>query len=311
MRYAMIGTWEMALAGVRQAHPVLAAGGAVGDAIEAAIRVVEDNPAQCSVGYGGLPNLRGEVELDAAYMDGDTFHFGAMMGARFVKNPIAVARALSARRRDCVICGRGAEEFAAEHGFEMINMLTASAKERWEKQCAQRAEEAYQAGHSHDTVCMVGFDEGGHMAVGVSTSGLFMKQPGRVGDSPIIGSGYYCDTAVGGAAATGLGEDIMRGCLSYEVVRAMREGLSAQAACERTLYPHLEALAARGYVMDDSLSLIAMDAKGGFGAASSLPAFPFAVVSEQQEPALYMVVREQDTTRVIPATQELLAAVPK
>ena len=113
------------------------------------------------------------------------------------------------------------------------------------------------------------------MVAGTSTSGLFLKKPGRVGDSPIIGSGFYCDARCGAAAATGLGEDIMRGCLSYEIVSRMRDGADPKSACEGAL----QALSRRKAELGEdagSISVIALSPEGTFGAATTLPVFPFA-----------------------------------
>ena len=137
----------------------------------------------------------------------------------------------------------------------------------------------------HDTVCVLALDENGHLAAGVSTSGLFMKDPGRVGDSPVIGSGFYADDRFGAAAATGLGEDIMRGCLSYEVVSRMKRGESPKEACEGAL----RELSARKIELGEdagSISLIALAPDGRFGAATTLPRFPFAA-AHGDENALY------------------------
>jgi len=284
--YAMIGTWEMAMEGMRLVEPLLAAGDPVGQAVEAAVSAVEADPRFDSVGYGGLPNAEGEVELDAAYMDGDTLGFGAVMGVRRVRSPIAVARSLVGRRTDCLLCGPGAERYAREAGFAEGDLRTERSQARWEEERQRRdqggdAAATAQRYWGHDTVCMIGLDAGGHMGVGASTSGLFMKLPGRVGDSPVIGSGFYCDSEVGGAAATGLGECILRGCLSYEVVRGMRDGLRPQEACERAVLAHMHSLRRRGQAIEE-FALIALDAHGHTGAAGTVADFPYAVLSQSQ-----------------------------
>ena len=127
----------------------------------------------------------------------------------------------------------------------------------------------------HDTVCVLALDEEGRMAAGTSTSGLFMKAPGRVGDSPIVGSGFYCDERYGAAAATGLGEDIMRGCLSYEIVSRMRAGDSPADACSGALASLVERKRSLGEDAG-SISLIALSPDGEYGAATTLSVFPFA-----------------------------------
>lgn len=109
----------------------------------------------------------------------------------------------------------------------------------------------------------IALDASSKITVGTSTSGLFMKIPGRVGDSPISGSGFYADSKIGAASATGLGEDIMKGCLSFEVVRKIKEGMPPQEACDKTLYEFVSDLENRNKNIDDvQISLIAMDKEG-------------------------------------------------
>ena len=108
---------------------------------------------------------------------------------------------------------------------------------------------------------MVCLDEMGTVVAGTSTSGLFMKKPGRIGDSPLVGSGFYADSEVGGATATGLGEDLMKGCISYEIVRLMKEGLTPQEACEKAVNDLDASLKKRRQVAGD-LSVVALNNKG-------------------------------------------------
>ncbi|HCT91760.1 MAG TPA: glycosylasparaginase [Lachnospiraceae bacterium] len=276
-QWNFIATWKMSLEGVRRASRVLGEGQSLERAVVEAVKTVEDEVAYCSVGYGGLPNRNGEVELDAAYMDGDTLKAGGVMAVRDIKNPVEVACRLSKYERNCFLAGEGAMTFARRHRFALRNMLTPEAAERFktakiEKDLLER-QEAYDG---HDTVCVIGRDAGGSMACGVSTSGLFLKHPGRVGDSPIIGSGFYADSGVGAAAATGVGEDIMRGCLSYAVVGRMACGCPVQEACENVLADHTAKLRRIGRSCG-SMSVIAMDREGRVGAATNLELFPFAV----------------------------------
>lgn len=135
---------------------------------------------------------------------------------------------------------------------------------------------------------MVDLDSQGSMVAATSTSGLFMKRAGRVGDSPISGSGFYVDSAIGGATATGLGEDLMKGCLSYEIVRLMGEGLHPQEACEKAVQDFDKVLKARRGKAGD-LSLVAMNNKGEWGCATNIEGFSFAVATETQEPTVFLV----------------------
>ena len=162
---------------------------------------------------------------------------------------------------------------------------------------------AYQG---HDTVCVLALDEHGGMVAGTSTSGLFMKEPGRVGDSPLIGSGFYCDARFGAAAATGLGEDIMRGCLSYEIVSLMRRGASPAEACSTALSGLTERKLSLGEDAG-SISLIALNPSGEYGAATTLPVFPFAA-GREEEASLYAVSAGDSGFR--PVTPEEVSGEP-
>lgn len=280
MKQRMIATWKMSLEGVHLGNECLKKGKEAGDAIEKAIQCVENEVAFCSVGYGGLPNIEGNVELDSAYMDGETLGYGAIMAAHNIKNPIRVARHLANHQVNCVLAGRGAEQYAEKNGFEMCNMLTPSSKKRWLERLTQQQE--LKAYDGHDTVCMIAKDVSGKMASGVSTSGLFMKSPGRVGDSPIIGSGFYCDQEIGAAAATGLGEDIMRGCLSIRLLDLVQAGMDVQKACDYVLDEHMKRMK-RAKRECDAISLIAMDKDGNYGATTNIDAFPYVVINDNQE----------------------------
>ena len=223
--WGIIATWRMAVEGITKASDMLKNGGNAGDAIETAIKEVEDFPYYKSVGYGGLPNEEMEVELDAAYMDGDTLDIGAVAAIKDFANPISIARRLSQEPVNNLLVGEGAEKFAHRNGFERKNMLTDRAKIHYHNRVKEVQETEIKPYTGHDTVGMVCLDSAGKMTAATSTSGLFMKRKGRVGDSPISGSGFYVDSAVGGASATGLGEDVMKGCVSYEIVRLMKEGM--------------------------------------------------------------------------------------
>ena len=305
--WGMIATWRMAHDGVLAAKELLEGQASCKDAVETAIKAVEDYPFYKSVGYGGLPNERGIVEMDAAFMDGETFKIGAVAGITDVANPISVARQLSDEKFNSFRVGQGATEYAMLAGFERKNMLTDRAKKIWEKRLAEIAASNLDPYDGHDTVGVVALDTQQQMAVGTSSSGLFMKKQGRVGDSPLSGSGFYVDSTIGGAAATGLGEDLMKGCLSYEIVRLMGEGLSPQAACDRAVYGFEERLRKR-YGKAGAFSLIALDKNGAWGVATNVQ-FTFSVATADQEAAIYMANPGPDQTTVItPITQEWLDA---
>lgn len=289
--WGMIATWRMAVEGITEGAKCLKENGDAGDAIETAIREVEDFPYYKSVGYGGLPNEEMEVELDAAYMDGNTLDIGAVAAIRDFANPVSIARRLSKEKVNNLLVAEGAEKFAHKEGFERKNMLTDRAKAHYRKRVKEVAEQEIKPYSGHDTVGMVCLDTSGKMTAATSTSGLFMKKKGRVGDSPISGSGFYADSKKGGASATGLGEDLMKGCISYEIVRLMGEGMHPQEACELAVNRlDAELRERRGEAGD--LSLIAMNPKGEWGVATNIDGFSFSVVTENEEPTVYLVKRE-------------------
>lgn len=291
--YGIIATWRMALEGVSEAETMLAEGASVKDALETAVRAVEDFKYYKSVGYGGLPNEEEVVELDAAFMDGDTLSIGAVGAVQDFANPVSIARKLSLEPVNNFLVGKGAEKYAHKNGFERKNMLSERAKIHYHNRLVEdaaksQAERELKPYAGHDTVGMVALDKEDSMAAATSTSGLFMKKSGRLGDSPVVGSGLYVDSEVGGASATGLGEDLMKGCISYEIVRRMKEGMHPQEACESAVKELDEKLKKRRGSAGD-LSLIAMNNKGEWGCATNIKGFSFAVATENLEPTVYLV----------------------
>lgn len=303
--YGMIATWRMAFEGITKGREILKDGGCAGDAIESAIREVENFEFYKSVGYGGLPNEEMEVELDAAYMDGTTFDIGAVGAIKDFANPISIARRLSKEKVNNLLVAEGAEKFAHKEGFERKNMLTERAKIHYYNRMKEIKEQEIKPYSGHDTVGMVCLDGSGNMTAGTSTSGLFMKKKGRVGDSPICGSGFYVDSKVGGASATGLGEDLMKGCISYEIVRCMKEGHSPQEACEIVVNNLDAELKARRGMAGD-LSVVAMNNKGEWGVATNIEGFSFAVTTEDEAPIVYITKNSDGRCIHEKASQEWL-----
>lgn len=285
--YGIIGTWSMATLGVKNAQPLLEKGDTAGNAVEEAITGIEDYPYFKSVGYGGLPNSAGELEMDSAFMDGDSFQIGAIAGVKDIANPIKVSRSLSTKRVNNFLVARGAEEYALEQGFTPKTMLTKRAQGMWEK----RRQEVAKTGRltpydGHDTVCVIAVDQQNSMAVGTSTSGLFMKHPGRVGDSPQAGNGFYVDSEIGGVAATGLGEDMMKRPLCFETLQLMQAGYPVQEALNKAVYNFVDLLEKRNGQVGE-FSYIALDKDGNYACATNVD-FQFAVATAEEKPALYL-----------------------
>jgi beta-aspartyl-peptidase (threonine type) len=248
----LIGS-ENALAALPPAMQILKQGGSALDAVEAAIRLVESNLEDHSVGVGGWPNLLGEVELDASIMDGRNRSSGAVGALRGYPHPISVARRVMDSLPHVFLTGQGAADFAAEMGFERQETLTDIAAQEWIARVQanvpstkmasllQRREMAPWVSLTRDpqrvagTVDVIAIDAQGNLASGVSTSGWAWKYPGRLGDSPIIGAGNYCDNRYGAAACTGYGELAIRGSTAHTVVLLMQMGVPLIEACQQAL----------------------------------------------------------------------------
>ena len=238
---------------------LLRAGASAMDAVEAAVRVAEANEADHYVGVGGLPNLLGEVELDASIMDGATRQAGAVAAVTGFPHPISIARAVCDRLpQHLLLVGAGAERFADEIGIERGPTLTDEAKQMWRDGLEPAGLEAALERHGDGevayrrqvierlavmtppsgpwgTVNVLALDAAGNLAVGVSTSGYPWKYPGRVGDSAVIGAGNYCDNRVGAAACTGRGELAIRANTARSVLLALQAGAAPEEACVSAL----------------------------------------------------------------------------
>ena len=220
---------------------ILSGGGKLLDAIEKSANVTELDPDDTSVGYGGLPNEHGVVQLDASIMYGPTHNCGSVAALEGIKTPCSVARLVMERTDHIHIVGKGAQEFARVHGFKIENLLTDRARKiwlRWKENLSDRddwfppSDGNYDMERTTGTINVLAIDSKNDVAGITTTSGLAYKIPGRVGDSPIIGAGLYVDNKVGAAGATGRGEEIIRTCGSFFVVEQMRNGKSPQEACE-------------------------------------------------------------------------------
>lgn len=271
---SLITTWgETAARYNIVAAKILAAGGNALDAVEKGVNEAELDPENLSVGYGGLPNEKGEVELDAMIMWGPTHKAGAVGALKNIKTPISVARKVMEQTKHTFLVGDGAHNFALSQGFKSENLLTDKAKQKWQEWLAGPRRETF---WTHDTIGMVAIDKNNNVAAACSTSGLEFKIPGRVGDSPIIGCGAYCDNEVGGAAATGNGDVMMRFCLTLLVVEFMRDGYSPDKACEKAL----KRLEDKGY--QTGAALVAVNKRGEFGAGKHcINKFSYAVWNEE------------------------------
>jgi beta-aspartyl-peptidase (threonine type) len=271
--------------GIEDAMRVLRNGGSALDAVEAGIRPVESNPDDHTVGYSGLPNLLGEVEVDASIMDGLTLQAGAVGAVRNCEHAISLARKVMEELPHVLLVGAGAERFAREMGFPERDLLTPEAKRIWGEIFETKVPAVYRERVAYlesirkyaklaadperpnETVNVIARDAQGNLATGVSTSGWSWKYPGRVGDSPVVGAGNYADNRYGAAACTGRGEMAMRLCTAHSVVTYLKMGRTLEAAGR-------EAVADLAYLVDPyfgRVSLIAMDAQGNHAGFSNAP----------------------------------------
>ena len=220
---------------------ILRKNGSLLDAIEKSANVTELDPRDTSVGYGGLPNEDGVVQLDASIMYGPNHNCGSVAALEGIKTPSSVARLVMERTDHIHLVAEGAQNFAKMHGFKIENLLTESTRKiwvKWKENLSDKddyfppADGNYDQERTTGTINILAVDKNSDIAGITTTSGLAWKIPGRVGDSPIIGAGLYLDNEVGAVAATGRGEEMIRSCGSFLGVELMRNGRSPQEACE-------------------------------------------------------------------------------
>lgn len=260
------------------------------DAVIAGVNIVEDDPKDMSVGYGGLPNADGIVELDSCVMHGPTHRAGAVASLRNIKNPSLVAKVVMERTDHVLLVGEGALQFAKMHGFKEMDLLTDEARQEWvkwkenlsrnddylpphsvdDRDIGAKIQEAM---HTTGTINCIAKDLQGNISGVTTTSGLSYKIPGRVGDSPIIGAGLYVDNEIGAAGSTGRGEANLENCSSVMIVEWMRQGKSPEEACLLACKRIAEHTKMKYLLRDDgkpkfNVSFYALNKRGEYGSAS-------------------------------------------
>jgi len=283
------------LEAVKKAYELISTGADALDAVIAGVNLVEDDPDEHGVGFGGLPNEDGVVELDASCMHGPTHNAGAVAALRNIKNPSRVARLIMERSDHVMLVGEGALRFARAHGFQEENLLTEEARKlwlQWKENMSDKdhwfpAEQKNESGQSFlDSMKITGtincnaLDANGNLSGVTSTSGMSYKIPGRVGDSPIIGAGLYVDNEVGACGSTGRGEENLKNLSSFMAVEYMRQGKSPTEACLLVCQRILDHARARGLkdqhgIPTFTLSFHAINKKGEYGAAALKAKEPF------------------------------------
>jgi beta-aspartyl-peptidase (threonine type) len=296
---------------------MLRRGASAADVAEQIARDVEDDPDEHSVGYGGLPNILGEVELDASFMDGATLKVGAVAALKGFCHPISVARQVMERLPHVLLIGEGAARFADEIGAERRNMLSPEARQMWLEQLQKLnvyetifhpsnsltdlkaqmtgrvpdliglVNRAMKRHEGSDTMNVIVRDMNGHLVTAVTTSGIAWKYPGRVGDSPMIGAGNYCDDRFGAAACMGLGEITMRLNSAAHAIMLMRAGKSLQTAgteVVRDMLPLLGAGAVENHMeRADWVRLLLVDHRGNVGGFATQPGLSFKVQTPDED----------------------------
>ena len=265
-----ISTWKTTEAN-QKAGQMLDKGEHALDAAVAGVAIEEENPKNTTVGYGGAPDRTGKVTLDACVMNhlGDC---GSVVAVENIVNVARLAKDVMEKTPHVMLSGKGAEEFAISQGYKKTDLLTDQSKKEWEEWLKDQDYRPIINIENHDTIGMLCIDKNNNLSGACTTSGLAYKMKGRVGDSPIIGSGLYIDNKIGGAVATGLGEEVVKTVGSFLVVELMRQGLSPQEACEK---------AVKRIVSNNSqenkfqVAYIAMNKKGEVGSYSVEPGFTY------------------------------------
>ncbi|GAC1450081.1 MAG: isoaspartyl peptidase/L-asparaginase [Ktedonobacterales bacterium] len=260
-RAAVIAGWQ-----------ILEAGGSALDAVQAAIMALEDNPG-FNAGTGAVLTADGRAQLDAGIMDGSDLDVGAVAGVERIKNPIQLARRVL-HSPHVMLAGAGAELFAVEEGLSLCDaaeLVTPAQYARWRRGYSEgddvnvAAEQEDDDGDRHGTVGAVAVDAQGRIAAGASTGGISAKHPGRIGDTPLVGCGFYAEAGLGGVSSTGHGEGFIRLLLAKRAVDYLGTGLSAPAAAEA-------AISMLGQRVGGSGGVILLDAEGRVGVARNTPA---------------------------------------
>jgi isoaspartyl peptidase/L-asparaginase-like protein (Ntn-hydrolase superfamily) len=310
-RFIVASDWSWGIQAVLKGKETLLNGSSAVDAVEAGIRVVEDDPSCNSVGTGGIPNAAGVLELDASIMDGASMSAGGVTCLTMTRNPISVARKVMELTPHVLLAGQGATDFARRCGFEKYDPMTAESRAKWKKlrdgvlqaESNETARDSYlelttkhygdalvlkltkalrsSLGPSYGTVGVLAVDQHQRTAAGTSTSGWAFRFPGRVADSSIIGAGTYANRRAA-ASATGIGETAMRYCLTKGVCDLVQEGMPPTEACETEL---TKVLSSERF--DHLVAVFCVDADCNVGGASTRDGFQFEyVTSTDLEPVI-------------------------
>lgn len=292
----VLSTWHsQSVTANLAAWKVLESNGTALDAVEAGVKVSENDINNCCVGLGANPDREGIVTLDACIMN-HKFEIGSVAAMERIKSPIQTARQVMEKTPHVMIVGKGAQDFALSQGAALESGKLSDHAEKayndWlkkseyqpkiniEKNEGHLAPEFLESGEfNHDTIGMIAIDSEGNLSGACTTSGMAFKMHGRVGDSPIIGAGLYVDNEVGAATATGQGEEVIRICGSFLVVEFMRQGYSPEEACKKAVQRLL--VSTPKNVNQFQVGFIAINKKGQYGSYALQDGFDYGVTSAE------------------------------
>lgn len=266
-----LSTWNHGIEANEAAMKVLLDGGSALEASEKGVNVIEADPENTTVGIGGAPDRDGNVTLDACIMD-HLGNAGSVSFMQHIKHPVSVARKVMEETPHVMLAGAGALQFALEQGFEKENLLTERSKKAWEEWKLKAKYEPIINVENHDTIGMICQDQEGNLSGSCTTSGAAYKMHGRIGDSPVIGAGLFVDNDYGAAVATGMGELMLKTLGSFVVVELIRQGKTAQEACEAAVQRIVDKLDYKSF----QVGYLAMDKAGNTGAFAIHSGFNYA-----------------------------------
>jgi L-asparaginase / beta-aspartyl-peptidase len=269
-------------------YKILQSGGTSLDAVETAVRVMEDSPL-FNAGRGSVYNADGRIEMDASIMEGSSHKAGAVASVSGIKNPIIAARRVMEKTRHVLLVGNGAMQFAREQGLEFADSAYFATPQRWEELQRAKSKEQEQGSHGlpdvhYGTAAALAIDREGNLAAGTSTGGLTNKRWGRVGDSPLIGAGTYADNATCAVSCTGTGEYFIRGAYAHEVSVLMKyRGMSVGDAAKQVIHEQLVKLGGK-----DTGGLIALDRDGNFAMECNTPGMYRGYIGDDGVPHTFL-----------------------
>lgn len=293
----VISTWDFGVQANMAAWDILQSNGNALDAVEKGVMVPEADPTNQTIGYGGLPDRDGKVTLDACIMD-HVGNCGAVLALEHIIHPISVARKVMEKTPHIILAGDGALQFALEQGFKKENLLTPESEKAWknwlkeakykpvmniENQLYKKVAPKKLPGnqYNHDTIGMLAIDAHGNISGACTTSGMAYKLHGRVGDSPIIGAGLFVDNEVGGATATGVGEEVIRNVGSFLVVELMRQGYTPEEACKEAVMRIIKKKPENAKQIQ--VGFLAINKKGEYGAYAIQKGFSYSVCNADKQ----------------------------